>query len=184
MGIARTPDPETSLAAWPVALGLVKVLSSPTWPFSETVVTLERDQRSRKRLRSFILITGLVLSSILALIAFTPLGSFYFNELIGVEYEIETLSKTGVQWLLLIPLIMASRNLLRGRHIKQKTTRSIQSAMVVYVLISLGIMGAGVYLFQIKGIILASFAMVFSHLLEVGVLIRTDKTQHEDHGSK
>ncbi len=175
IGIARATIPELSLAAWSVAVGLGMLMSSPSMAFTEVVVTLERDRNTRIQLRRFILGVGVLLTLMLTLIAFTPLGHIYFSRIIVIAGEVESLAIRGIRILILLPLLLSCRNLYRGSLIKQHASGDIQFAMMANVMILVMLLGLGLYLNQFQGILLGASAMVLAQVCEVGVLSIRDK---------
>ncbi|MEX2355729.1 MAG: hypothetical protein WD535_01720 [Thermaerobacterales bacterium] len=112
--IARAPDPALHLAAWPVAWGLMMLFGVATAMLSQIVIPLVRPLAHRLKSLRFSNLTGLALSGIMAVIAFSPAGHWYFSNLIGVKEPVLSAVTAAARALVIIPVLMAVQNALYG----------------------------------------------------------------------
>jgi len=169
-GIARSAMPASSLAAFPVAFGLGMFFSSPMRASHEVVIALLKDERSYKALRRFVVLSGVILSLVMAILVFTPLDRFYFTVLLGVPAEIKPLAVLGAQFMVPITFLMAWQNLYRGRLIKRHDTRSIQFGMAVNLVSMLLALTLGVSVGLASGVVVGTASVILAYAVEVVVL--------------
>ena len=169
-GIARSAMPASSLAAFPVAFGLGMFFSSPMRASHEVVIALLKNERSYKALRRFVVLSGVILSLVMAILVFTPLDRFYFTVLLGVPAEIKPLAVLGAQFMVPITFLMAWQNLYRGRLIKRHDTRSIQFGMAVNLVSMLLALTLGVSVGLASGVVVGTASVILAYAVEVVVL--------------
>ncbi len=167
--LARLPNPEAILAAWPVAAGLLFISRSVALALPEVIIALIDENGSRAALRQFSLRLGLLLTAILAAVSFTPLSHFYFRTLIGVSEELASVAVIGGQVGLLLPLIIAWQSWFRGQLTAQRATSSLTVAMLANLLSMALLLLAGVLL-RAPGVTLAAVALTVSTGVETLIL--------------
>lgn len=167
--LARLPNPEAILAAWPVAAGLLFISRSVALALPEVIIALIDERGSRPALRQFSLRLGVLLTVVLAVISFTPVAHFYFRTLIGVSEELAQLAVVGGQLGLLLPLIIAWQSWFRGQLTAQRATPVLTVAMVANMLSMAVILTVGVVL-RAPGVALAAVALTISTGVETLIL--------------
>jgi hypothetical protein len=159
--LARLPNPELGLAAWPVASGLLFITRSPVLALPEVIIALIESAGSRPALRQFSLRLGLACTLVVAVLAFTPLGHFYFATLIGVSGTLATLAQAGLQVGVLLPMVMAWQSWFRGTLTAARATPAITLAMATNVVTMATVLGLGVWL-KLPGVVLAAIALLIA----------------------
>jgi len=159
--LARAPNAETVLAAWPVAAGLLFMTRTPALALPEVIIALIDENGSRGALRRFSLRIGLVCMGVLGLVAFTPLARFYFRTVVGVTDDLTGLAIAGAQVGVFLPLMMAWQSWLRGMLTAGRATLPLTIAMAVNLVTMAAALTAGVAL-QMPGVPLAALAMTVS----------------------
>ncbi|MBX3045798.1 MAG: hypothetical protein KF698_02250 [Anaerolineales bacterium] len=144
--LARSPEPETALAAWPVLNGLFFISRSLEMALPEVVIAHHEEPGSQPALRRFSYSVGLAASILLALIAFTPLSDFYFHTLIGVGGELAAIAEGGARLGVLLPMAMAAVCLARGLLTARRNTRPQAYAMALELAVLAGVLALGVAL--------------------------------------
>jgi hypothetical protein len=164
-GLARVPFAEQSLAAWPVALGLVLFTRSFGLASQEVIIALVGGPETMGPLRRFSLnvVVGSVL--VLALIAFTPLADFYLREVAGVSSELAGFVLPGLRVSLLLPGLTALQSWLRALLIKGESTTSIYQAMALNLVITALALKLGVIL-RAPGVQMGAIALTIAMLIE------------------
>ena len=181
-GIARMPNPTLSLAAWPVASGFVQLLSSMTMSLQEVTLARLSDEKSKRTLAIFALGTGVVLTSLLALVSFTGVASLYFESLMAVPADVQALAIPATGVLALMPLLFASRNFLRGVMIWRRRTGSVQLAMFVNLLTLIVFLALGAWFGGLVGVMVAAWATVGAQFLETVSLRWLHRRLEKDSG--
>lgn len=159
--LARLPNPELGLAAWPVASGLLFITRSPVLAMPEVIIALIDSPGSRPALRRFTLRLGLVCLAVLALLVLTPLGHYYFRALIGVNQTLAGLSSAGLQVAVALPLVMAWQSWFRGALTAERATPAITAAMGANVVTMAAVLAVGVAV-QAPGVVLAGLALLLA----------------------
>lgn len=167
--LARLPNPEAVLAAWPVVSGLLFISRSVALALPEAIIALIDQPGARPALRLFCLRLGIVLSALLALVSFTPLAHFYFRTLIGVSEGLAQMAMIGGQVGVLLPFIVAWQSWFRGQLTAQRATSGITVAMVANLLSMGAVLTTGVVV-RAPGVALAATALTVSTAVETLVL--------------
>jgi hypothetical protein len=163
--LSRLPNPQPSLAAWAIAAGLLFIVRSPVMALPEVIIARIDSGTARSALRLFSVRVGLVCLGILALLAFTPLGQFYFGKLIGVDPNLSALATASVQMALFVPFIMALQNWFRGELTASRATPAITLAMIANLATMLIVLAWGVS-YRVPGVRLAGLALTLSVSVE------------------
>ncbi len=168
-GIARAAFPFVSLSAWPVANGLAQLLSSGVMAFQEMVVALS-EEVSYRRISRFVIVIGLACSGLVALVAFTPLADGYFTDVVRLPTHLVPPTESGLRVLVVLPVLLAVRNLFRGTLIRSRHTQRVQQAMAANLatLVVVLTVGASQHL---PGVLLAASATMVAQAVEVLVLL-------------
>jgi len=167
--LARLPNPETVLAAWPVAAGLLFITRAPVLAVPEVIIALIDRPGGRAALRTFAQRAGLACLAALALLAYTPLGRFYFGIMIGVSPELVDRAMTGIQVGVLLPIVMAWQSWFRGELTAARATPAITLSMMAN-LATMGIVLAAGVAIRPPGVALAAVALTLSSLAETASL--------------
>lgn len=136
--MARMPVAELSLAAWPAVHGLVFLLRSTGFAYNEVVVSLLGRPGAKPALRRFALVLGVTTTSILALLALTPLAGLWFREVSGFGPELERLCATALLFALLMPAYQALQSWYTGRLVHARRTRGVTEAVALYAMLATG----------------------------------------------
>jgi hypothetical protein len=167
--LARLPHPETVLAAWPIASGLLFITRSPVLALPEVIIALLDRAGGRVALRRFAQRVGLACLAVLAALAFTPLGRFYFETMIGVSAELGTLAQLGIQVGVILPIVMAWQSWFRGELTASRATPALTVAMIANLVAMVIVLAVGVML-QVPGVALAAIALTVSTVAETAAL--------------
>jgi hypothetical protein len=126
--LARTSEPATALAGFGVAFGLIGVLYAPLLVVQQVAAARLMAMGDLGPVRRFTLMLGAVFSGLAALVAFTPVGAFVFETVVGVHDAIldQALSAMGAFWP--VPALTGLRALHQGRLVAGHRTQPIAAA--------------------------------------------------------
>ena len=126
--LARTNDPATALAGYGVAFALIGVLYAPLLVVQQVAAARLLSLGDVAPVRRFTVAMGLAFSGIAALVAFTPVGVFVFEQIVGVRDAIldEALSAMTALWP--VPALTGLRALHQGRLVAGHRTHPIAAA--------------------------------------------------------
>jgi hypothetical protein len=170
--IAAAALPRASLAAWPVAWGLAILIAGPAWSLQQLSTALASDKDAYRRVRTFALALGGLLSLLLVLVAFTPAYGLVMGGVYNLSEELQLLARPAVQIMVALPLLMGAQGLLRGTLIRQGATGAVRAAMVVNVLTLLATVLIGLALLSPTGVVIAATATVAGGVGELLWLMR------------
>lgn len=166
-GLSRMPDALSSLAAWPVVSGLVFMLRSVGMAYNEVVVALLDERGAWRNLRRFAVLLAIALTGLLLVMAATPLAGFWFRTVSGLNPALSDLAKRAIWYALPIPALTAVYSWYQGVLVHSRHTRGITEAVILFLLVTSGLMAAGVAWGKATGIYVAWGA------LGLGTLVQT-----------
>jgi hypothetical protein len=164
--ISRMPDPLPSLAVWPVVTGLIFLLRSLGVALNEVVVALLDEAGSVGNLRRFALWLAAVSTLILLTIAATPLATFWFSRVAALPPDLALLAQRGLWFGLLIPALAVFQSWYQGALLHGRRTSGISEAVVVYLIASVVVFGAGIVYGQVAGLYIGLLALLASNLAQ------------------
>ncbi len=129
-GMARVPQATTTLASFGVAWGLVLFLTSPLAQARELGLVMGDGPAARKQVRRFVVITGIILTLGLGLLALTPLGHVAIEELHNIDSTLGTAVRTVLFWLMPYPLIRGLSLYHAGLLIRHRRTALVSYAII------------------------------------------------------
>jgi hypothetical protein len=137
------PDALRSLAVMPVVLGLLFMFQAIGLALTEVVVAgLERG--SARALWRFTKLLASVSTSVLLLIALTPLARVWFGTISGLDVQLTELA--GFALILGVPI--ATTRVLQswyaGVLVHARATRPISEAVVLFLLVAIAVFAAGI----------------------------------------
>ena len=136
-GMSRMPDALHSLAAWPVVYGLVFLTRAMGFAYNEVVISLAGAPKGKKQLSRFARILALFSMSLLALIAFTPLGSIWFRYVAGISSELTHLASITIIFAVLMPGYQVYQSWYGGLLVYHHETNGISASVMIYVFLAL-----------------------------------------------
>ena len=159
--LSRMPLALESLAAWPVLSGLGFLFRSPGIAYNEVVVALFDRPRAVKTLRRFALALALAPSALLLLVAATPLGTFWLRDVSALSPALTEMSRPALWLLLPLPGLIALQSWYQGAIVASRRTRGVTEAILVFLLTTALVLGAGVIWGQVAGLYvgLAAFSL-------------------------
>lgn len=167
--VARSPSPEVHLAGWSVAYHLMMVFAVPTQMLPQMVIPNAHEAHRRRLSMSFSYRVGLCLSGVMGLVAFSPLGLYYYRDIIGLTGPVLSSALTGTRFLVVIPLLQAGQNALYGAFAGLRSTAEIMVGSTLNILAILLVAGY-VLGFGLPGTAVAAVLLAFGMLGELGVL--------------
>jgi len=136
-GMSRMPLALSSLAAWPVVYGLIFLTRGVGFAFNEVVVSLAGKPGGIIELKRFARILAISTMGLLAIIAFTPLGRFWFSEVSGLASNLVNLSSVTIMFAIIMPGYQVYQSWYGGLLIHHNQTKGISEAVIIYVCIAI-----------------------------------------------
>jgi hypothetical protein len=129
--LARLEQPVLALAGFSIALVLHLFLASPSYQNHTIVIALVRNRRSLLGAGLYVLSMAVYVSLCLALIAFTPLGPWVFQKLLGTTPAIAAEARKVIAVLSFLPFFTGVRGLCQGLVIRARRTGLVSLATLV-----------------------------------------------------
>jgi hypothetical protein len=166
-GLARTPNPEVSIAAFSVATSLTFAFESPVMVIRNLALSLRETSQTMRRLRTFSLLVGVAMTSIVALIGFTKLAEITLVGLTGVSREVYNLSLPVVRILSLSLVILAWRQFYYALLMRNLKTRYIGHSAVARLLFLTAALFGGMAMWPtLPGTHIAAIAYIGGFIVE------------------
>ncbi len=166
VGLSRAAAPLSSLAIWPVLMGLTFLIRSMCMAYQEVAIALLADDRSYHALRQFALLLAGSTSILFLAIVFTPLADVWFRGVSGLPPDLADLARLPAMLLAPLPGLTAWQSWQRSRLVLQNRTRVISQAVGVNVSVLGMIMGLGIAFTSWPGAVVAATAYTAALALE------------------
>jgi len=154
-----------SLAIYPVLNSLVFIFRSFGFSYQEVgIALLDKDFNNYKPLRNFAFKIGLITTSAVALIAFTPLSHLWLKHVSGLSIDLVNLSLIPLSILVLMPGLTTLLAWQRSILVRTERTFPITIATLIEVLIIIIMFCILIYIFNFVGIIAAAISLVLGRL--------------------
>ena len=161
-GLSRMPDPIASLAVWPVVTGLLFLIRSLGFAFNEVVVALLDRRGMMSSLRLFTGILAVSVTAFLLLFVMTPLSEVWFGRISALPPHLAELARTGLWLTLPIPALTALQSWYQGSIVNSRRTRGITEAVVIFLVVNIALLWAGVAWGQAIGLYVGLAAFTIS----------------------
>ncbi len=158
--IARMPDSLASLAAWPVAFGFLMFWQSPAFGFQEVVISLLRRRDGLQVLSRVAVGIVLGMTLLLLVVSLTPLSRLWFIHGAALPPDLVQLAQATLLLGLLIPALRALQSWLQGAIVFGGRTQSMLESVIVFVLVTSGVLAFGLVTGTFKGIYVGMVAYV------------------------
>ncbi len=175
--VARMPNPKINLAAYggvvfPVAL----IIESPVIMLLAASTALSKDDVSYRKLRRFMLVSGVLLTLLHVLLAFTPLYDLVIVRLLDPPAEIVASARVGLMLMTPWTGAIAYRRFQQGVMIRFERSDVVGTGTLVRLAADIGALLLGYHLRAwVPGIVAATLAVsagVLSEAVYAGVRVR------------
>ncbi len=168
--LSRMPRPVESLALWPVLWGLVFMLRCMGMAYNEVVVALLDKPGARLQLLRFSRLLAATTSSILLIMAVTPLSDLWFGGINALEPRLIGVAKTALWIAVLLPALSVYQSWFQGHLLHRRRTHVITESVVALLIALISVNTLGVYVGTITGIYVGLCGYLCGALANVGWL--------------
>jgi hypothetical protein len=172
--IARLVNPEINLAAYGGVISpLALIIESPIIMLLAASTALSKDWASFIKIRRFMMISGVCLTLLHILIAFTPLYYVVVGQLMGMPAEIMQPARVGLMIMTPWTWSIAYRRFHQGVLIRFGHSKAVSTGTLIRLSADLTVLVIGYMLHTIPGIIVASSAVaagVISEAIYAGII--------------
>ncbi len=164
--ISRMPKALDSLAVWSVVTGLISILRNLGTAYNEVVVALLEESGSSFNLKRFAELLSGATTLVLLLITATPLSILWFAKITALSPELTELARQGLWFALPLPALNVMQSWYQGAILHNRRTRGITESVVIYMLVSIAILGFGVWWRKVTGLYVGMVALTISVLVQ------------------
>jgi hypothetical protein len=161
--MSRMPLPLESLATWPVLSGASFTMRSVGFAYNEVVVSQLDRWRPVPALRRFTVLLSIGSSAVLLAVAATPLGLAWFARGSALPAALLPLAVGGLWWLTLVPATSAWQSYWQGALVHGRRTRGVTESVIILLVVTAAVLGAGVAWQGTPGIYIASAGMLLGN---------------------
>lgn len=112
--LARASDAVNALAAFSVAMVLHVFVASPAYQNHTITIAMVRGRKSFRATAGFILLMSALIAVLLALLAFTPIGRFVLDRVLGVTPAVAEAARTALAVMVPLPFVTGLRGFSQG----------------------------------------------------------------------
>ncbi len=150
--LSRMPQALESLALWPVLTGVLFVVESMGIAYNEVVVALLDQPGAVRALRRFTALLVTATTSLLLILAATPLSGLWFGRVAALSPALAGLAR-GALWLALpAPALIAMQSWFQGMLLYTRRTRGITEAVAIAGVVTLIVLASGVAMARFVGL--------------------------------
>jgi O-antigen/teichoic acid export membrane protein len=173
--LSRMPNAIDSLAIWGVVLNLIFLMRSVGMALNEVVVALLDQVGSYFSLRKFARILTVTISVIAAVIFLTPLSALWFEKVTGLSPALSQMARTALVFFLLVPGMGVYQSWFQGAILHGRKTRAISESVVIYLVLFIAVLAAGVAWGNITGLFVGAAAFGLANAGQTGWLLLRSK---------
>ncbi|MBE0575279.1 MAG: hypothetical protein IH613_05210 [Desulfuromonadales bacterium] len=157
-GLARLDNAVVILAGFSVALVLHLFVASPSYQNHTITIAMVRGRKSLVAMILFVLLIAAWVSVLLALLAFSPIGTFVLDRILGVSPEVARGAREALALLVFLPFMTGLRGLCQGLVIRARRTGLVSFATAVRIVMLFFYLWLGQLWFA--GTRVAAFALI------------------------
>ena len=123
--LARSDDPEASIAGFSVALGVITIVALPQFRIQQLTLVFLHDHRALRSLRRFVVITAAAVGAISCAAALTPLAELILEGIFAASGDLLTQARAALVALCPLPVFMVARTHLHGAALRLGQARLV-----------------------------------------------------------
>lgn len=154
-----------SLAVLPVINSFVFIFRSIGLSYQEVGIALiGKNKEGYKHLRNYAFMLGIIVISVLGLIAFTPLSGIWFHDISGLSGKLSSFSKIPLMIMVLMPGLSVLLSFQTAILVGSKYTKPITFSTIIEFSGILLVMFVAIHFFDMIGVIAATTAFIIGRL--------------------
>ena len=167
--VARTSNPEMSIAAVAIALSVNQFLTIILWGLQPTVLALLGQGHNPRRIQLFSNSIGLLATAVAMIFAFfSPVTTFVLHDILGTEGRLLESAELGLRIFAPLPLILAQEQIYSSALMRVRRTRRILYINLIRLASLIGFVLVGLNIADAQGVVLGIGAMAFTLVVEAG----------------
>lgn len=166
--MARAALPLQSLAIWPAVITLINSLRSLNTAIPELYVSRVAQRESVEQLKRLTGYLCVFQTATVAVLAFTPLGPWWFLTVAGLSPELSDLALATLSCGVVLPLFATLQSWQQGRLLAARASTAISAGVLRYIVAVIGLAWLGMALTNVVGalvfIVAVTMAIMFQWL--------------------
>ena len=168
--LSRMPNPVSSLAIWPIIIGMLTVFTSAAHAYVEVVVVLLDEPRSLRVFHRFTMKLGLALIVFLFLFNVTPISLYWFRDVLALPEDLVVEARQSLWIMSLMPGLAVFDSLSSGTLMNGRRTRGITLAILLSLICAFLLIIGGIAIGSWSGITVCLLALAIGGFLRSGML--------------
>src|SRR5690625_4241484 len=132
--LSKLPRPEAALAGYAVARSIMQLAQNPTMMVRQVVTSLVVDEASFQLVRGVVYRLMFIMSAVIALLGWTPLGAGLLQSSMGLEGEALRQAALALRVFAVFPFFSVNRNLGQGLAILARANHLVPFATIMRLL--------------------------------------------------
>jgi hypothetical protein len=174
-GLARMPQPEENLAAWPIVWNITWIFRSPSYALPEAVIALVSVRRPLREIHTFCIKVGLWSSGVLVAFIFTPLLRLYLTRVAGLTESLSGYVVPGLLLMFFLPAVNSMHSWFRGLLMEARLTSFVYWGMGLNLTLTCLVI-VGAVMLQGRGAVAGGIAITTAFVAEIAYLRTKTRT--------
>ena len=167
-GLSRSADPTIAISSYFVAHTLAWIFIGMGFRVHQLVIVYVKDSTSFNTVRRFVYKIAIVMVLLLAVLAFTPLGSWVLTNLLNISPEIAVHAAKILKFFVVIPVALFVSELYQGVMLKERNSAGITLCKIVNLASLCIVLFVLVALFPSLGSSIGGISIACSYIAEAG----------------
>jgi len=168
--LARSAQPDLSLAAWPVIWATVMLFFGPAQMLQQLVIRYSQPREQLRQVRRFVVSVALVFTAAFGVIALSPMAHWYLESIVGVRGQVLSITADALPLVAVLPVFYVAQNYFYGLLIKRRVTLAVNAGAVANLVGLSSFMFAAVMLTRVTGAYLGVLGLYTGLAVEIGLL--------------
>ncbi len=164
--LGQSRFPLESLALFPVVQAFTFIFRSVGMSFQEVGIALLGDRGEHYReLRNFVLALAAFSSAALAIVAYSPLATFWYRDVVGLPPELVELALTPTRIMVILPAITVLISFQRALLINARHTSPLGGSTLTEIAGIASVLLVGIWWYHMIGVYVAALALVVGRVI-------------------
>lgn len=177
--LSRMPNAFDSLVVWPVLGNLIFIFRCTGLAVNEVVIAKLEDPKDSKALFPFCVLLMLVNTLILLLVCLSPLADLWFCVGASFPQALCDYGRNALYFAIPLPALTVIQHWYQANLLAVHNTRPVTEAIAIFIVISVILLAAGVYLSSIPGLYYFSAVMLLGSFCQTMWLGRAKRINEE-----
>lgn len=165
-GLARTAEPEVAISSYFVARSLAWIFLGMGFRVHQLVLVYVKDKASWQVVRRFVYGLSVIMLISLAILSFTPVGAWVYENIIHVEAQLANDALKALSFFVIIPPVMFIAELYQGTLLQARRSKGITICKTINIITLFVVLFSLVALYPNLGSMIGGISMAASYVVE------------------